>query len=169
MPAIMVKGTTMTDSLAIAEYIEKSYPHTSLTRQGAYSYQEVLEKTAGFFPALSAFLKNKDVAQDEALGGAVEAQLDLLDEVIRSSPGQYVCGLEMTLADLYLAPQLFHATVAMDHFKQVEVLHIEGNPVRPALENFMSRMFDMQEFNDKRAYYNSDAVIYGWKVARGDL
>jgi glutathione S-transferase len=79
----------------------------------------VLEKTAGFFPALSAFLKNKDASLDETMGSVVEAQLDILDEVIRSSPGQYVCGIEMTLADLYLAPQLFHATVAMDHFKQV--------------------------------------------------
>mmetsp|Transcript_16129 Transcript_16129/g.35735 ORF Transcript_16129/g.35735 Transcript_16129/m.35735 type:complete len:303 (-) Transcript_16129:53-961(-) len=167
MPAIMVKGTTMTDSLAIAEYIEKSYPHTSLTRQGAYSYQEVLEKTAGFFPALSAFLKNKDVAQDEALGGAVEAQLDLLDEVIRSSPGQYVCGLEMTLADLYLAPQLYHAVVAMPHFKQTEVLHLDL-PTRPALEGYMVRLFDMEEFCDKRAHYSADQVLHGWRVQRGE-
>jgi len=29
-------------------------------------------------------------------------------------------------------------------------------------------MFDLEEFNDKRAYYNVDQVIYGWKVARGE-
>jgi hypothetical protein len=56
----------------------------------------------------------------------------------------------------------------MDHFKQREVLHIEGDPVRPALEAFMTRMFDSEEFNDKRAYYSADQVIYGWKVARGE-
>jgi hypothetical protein len=49
------------------------------------------------------------------------------------------------------------------------VLHIEGDPVRPALESFMTRMFDMEEFNNKKVYYNADAVIYGWKVARGDI
>jgi glutathione S-transferase len=111
LPALSVKGEIIFDSLAIAEYIEKTYPHTSLTRQGAYSYQEVLEKSASFFPTLSSFIKNKDDSKDPALQAAVESQLDTLDEIIRSTPGQYMCGIEMTLADLYLVPQLFHAMV----------------------------------------------------------
>ena len=169
LPCLVDKGETITDSLAIAEYIERTYPHSSLTRQGAYSYQEVLEKTAGFFPALSAFIKNKDASSDPSLRAAVETQLDVLDEIIRSTPGQYICGIEMNLADLYLTPQLFHAMVALEHFKDMEFYHIEGEPTRPALENYVARMFDMEEFNDKKAYYNIDQVIYGWKVARGDL
>jgi len=106
LPCLVDKGQTVVDSLAIAEYIERTYPHSSLTRQGAYSYQEVLEKTAGFFPALSAFIKNKDTSKDAALQAAVEAQLDVLDEIIRSTPGQYICGIELNLADLYLTPQV---------------------------------------------------------------
>lgn len=61
------------------------------------------------------------------------------------------------------------ASVAMDHFKKREVLHLEGDPVRAALEYWMARMFDSEEFNNKKAYYNMDQVVYGWKVARGDL
>jgi len=57
----------------------------------------------------------------------------------------------------------------MDHFKDVEVLHIEGDPVRPALEYYMGRLFDSEEFNNQKAYYSVDQVIYGWKVARGDV
>jgi glutathione S-transferase len=110
MPAIVHKGVTMTDSMDIAEYLEKSYPHCSLTRHGVYSYQEVLEKTSGFFPALSAFVKNKDATKDAELGDAVEAQLDIIDGILRSTPGYYLCGVELTLADLYLAPQLFHVS-----------------------------------------------------------
>eukprot|EP00596_Hydrurales_sp_CCMP1899_P002502 CAMPEP_0119041594 /NCGR_PEP_ID=MMETSP1177-20130426/12581_1 /TAXON_ID=2985 /ORGANISM="Ochromonas sp, Strain CCMP1899" /LENGTH=262 /DNA_ID=CAMNT_0007007765 /DNA_START=188 /DNA_END=976 /DNA_ORIENTATION=- len=168
LPSLSVKGEVISDSLAIAEYIEKSYPHTSLTRQGAYSYQEVLEKSASFFPTLSTFIKNKDDSKDPALQAAVETQLDTLDEIIRSTPGQYMCGIEMTLADLYLVPQLFHAMVAMEHFKDLEFYHIEGEPTRPALENYVARMFEMEEFNNKKAYYNIDQVINGWKTARGD-
>ncbi len=169
LPCLVNKGESISDSLAIAEYIERMYPHSSLTRQGAYSYQEVLEKTAGFFPALSTFIKNKDASKDAALQGALEGQLDLMDEVLRSTPGQYMCGIEMTLADLYLTPQLFHAMVALEHFKEVEFYHIEGEPTRPALEAYVARMFDMEEFNNKKAYYNIDQVIYGWKQARGDV
>jgi glutathione S-transferase len=169
MPAIVHKGVSMTDSLAIAEFIEKTYPQNSLTRQGAYSYQEVLEKTSQFFPTLSSYIKNKDESKDPELRASVESQLDLMDQLLRSTPGQYLCGLELTLADLYLVPQLFHAMVALEHFKDLEFYHMEGDPTRPALESYVARMFDMEEFNDKKSYYNVDQVIYGWKVARGEI
>lgn len=169
MPAIVHKGVSMTDSLSIAEYIEKTFPHSSLTRQGAYSYQEVLEKTSGFFPALSSFIKNKDASKDEELQKNIETQLDVIDEILRSTPGQYVCGIELTLADLYLLPLLFHAMVTLDHFKGVEFYHVEGDFTRPALESYFARLLDLEEFNDKRAYYNVDQVVYGWKIARGDI
>lgn len=168
LPALIHKGNAMVDSLQIAEYIEKTFPHSSLTRQGSYSYQEVLEKTSGFFPALSNLIKNKDESKDAALQTLVDKQLDLLDELIRSTPGQYICGVELTLADLYLLPQLFHGMVAMEHFKGQEFYHVGTEPTRPALENYVAKMLDMEEFNDKRAYYNVDQVIFGWKVARGE-
>lgn len=161
MPALMHKGTSMVDSVAIAEYLERTFPHTTLTRQGAYSYQEVMEKTSGFFPALSAFIKNKDSAKDAALQASVEAQLDVLDELLRSTPGQYLCGIELTLADLYILPQLFHAMVTLEHFKGIEFYHVGASPTRPALENYLARMLDIEEFNNKKAYYNVDQVIYG--------
>eukprot|EP00607_Mallomonas_marina_P004628 CAMPEP_0182428980 /NCGR_PEP_ID=MMETSP1167-20130531/25204_1 /TAXON_ID=2988 /ORGANISM="Mallomonas Sp, Strain CCMP3275" /LENGTH=305 /DNA_ID=CAMNT_0024612249 /DNA_START=49 /DNA_END=966 /DNA_ORIENTATION=+ len=168
MPCLVHNDVSMTDSLAIAEYLEKTFPHSSLTRQGAFSYQEILEKTSGFFPAMSALIKNADEGKDAELAEAVEAQLDSLDELIRSTPGQYLCGLEVTLADLYLLPQLFHAMVALDHFKGIEFFHMEGDATRPALESYMERMLAIEQFNDKRVYYSVDAVIYGWKVARGE-
>eukprot|EP00981_Chlorochromonas_danica_P004328 scaffold867_cov176-Ochromonas_danica.AAC.15 len=168
LPALVHKDVVVTDSLAIAEYLEKTFPHSSLTRQGVFSYQEILEKTAGFFPALSNFIKNKDASKDEALKALVEKELDNIDEILRSTPGQYLCGVEVTLADLYLVPQLFHGVVALDHFKQFEFYNINSEPTRPALESYLTRMFDMEEFNNKLAYYNVDKIIYGWKVARGD-
>jgi hypothetical protein len=58
--------------------------------------------------------------------------------------------------------------VAMEHFKGFEFYHINCDPTRPALENYVARMFDMEEFNNKKAYYSVDQVIYGWKVARGE-
>lgn len=168
MPTLVHKGEVMSDSLAIAEFLEKTYPHNTLTRQGAFSYQEVLEKTAGFFPAMSAWIKNKDDSTDAGLRAAFETQLDIMDEIVRSTPGQYICGIETTLADLYLAPQLFHGVVALEHFKDYQFYHIDGLPTRPALENWVGRLLDMEEFNHKKAYYGVDSVVNGWKIARGD-
>lgn len=169
LPLLLHKDVAMTESLAIAEYIEKTFPHTSLTRQGAFSYQEVIEKTANFFPRVKAYIMNKDDSKDAELLAAVDVELDILDEVIRSTPGQYACGIELTLADLYLLPQMFNAMVAMDHFKGVEFYHISGEPSRPALEHYFGRMLAMEEFNNKKCYVNVDQVINGWKIARGDV
>jgi len=169
LPIIVHKDKSISDSLAIAEYLEKTFPHSSLTRQGAYSYQEVLEKTSNFFPSLKAAIINKDEAKDAPLLAAVEKELDTLDEIIRSTPGRYLCGIEQTLADLYLGPQLFHALIALEHFKGVEFYHLNGETTRPALENYVERLLSSEEFNDKRAYYSADQVIYGWKIARSEV
>jgi glutathione S-transferase len=169
LPVLVHNDVSLTDSLTIAEYIEKKYPHSSLTRQGAFSYQEVLEKTANFFPILSSYIKNKDSSKDAELLSSLELQFDILDEIIRSTPGKHICGIEITLADLYLVPLLYHAMVTLEHFKGQQFYHIDGEATRPALENYLSRMLDTEEFNDKRAYYNIDQVVFGWKVARGDV
>jgi len=168
LPVLVHKGTSIGDSLAIAEYIEKNFPFNSLTRLGAYSYQEVLEKTSNFFPSLKTLLLNKDESKDAELISKVDEQLNIIDEILRSTPGQYLGGIEQTLADLYLIPQLFHALVTLDHFKDVEILNIGGEPTRPALENYLNRFLNSEEFNDKKAYYNVDQVIYGWKLARSE-
>lgn len=168
LPAIVHNKRVVTGPIRIAEYIEKTFPQISLTRQGAYSYQEILEKTHKFFPALTALVKNKDEAKDALLQEKFEKQLDMLDEILRTTPGQYLGGLELTLADLYLLPQLFHATVALDHFKDFEVLHMEGNFRRPALESYISRMLDMSEFNKRGVYVSVDKIIHGWKQVRAE-
>lgn len=168
LPAIVHNKRVVSGPIRIAEYIEKTFPQISLTRQGAYSYQEILEKTHKFFPALTAFVKNKDEAKDALLQEKFEKQLDMLDEILRTTPGQYLGGLELTLADLYLLPQLFHATVALDHFKDFEVLHMEGNFRRPALESYISRMLDMSEFNKRGVYVSVDKIIHGWKQVRAE-
>jgi len=170
MPCLVHNGISMIDSLAIAEYLEKTFPYASLTRQGATSYQEVIEKTSGFFPSLSALIKNKDPALDESLFQTLNAELDTLDTIISSTPGKFVCGVEITLADLYLLPQLYHALVTVEHFKGVEMFHLDGSePTRPALDNYVARMLDLEEFNNKKCYYSVDQVIYGWKSARGEV
>ncbi|RYY86066.1 hypothetical protein EON63_06465 [archaeon] len=168
LPALVHKGITLVDSLAIAEYLEQIHPHTSLTRQGAYSYQEVLEKTKNFFPAVSTWIVNKDESKEKNLKLAVEKELDTIDFLVRSTPGHYITGLDLTLADLYLLPQLFHAFVALDYFKDFEFLHMESDATRPALETYLTRLMKMEEFNNKKAYVSADKVVGGWKIARGE-
>ena len=53
--------------------------------------------------------------------------------------------------------------VTISHFKQRDILHLEGDPVRPAFEAFLSRLLNSDIFNHKQAYYPSDEIIYNWK------
>ena len=168
MPLLVHKGVTIENTLNIAEYIERAFPHSSLTKQGAFSYQEILERTEGFYPALSAYIKNKDEMNDDKLQEKLEDQLDILEEILQSTPGQYICGTFLTLADLYLLPQLYHTTVTLEHFKGIQFFDIEGNS-RLALQNYLSQLMDMEEFKDPRVYYNADEIIYGWKKERGEV
>merc|ERR1719230_2422962 len=55
----------------------------------------------------------------------------------------------------------------LEHFKDTEFYHIGTEPTRPALENYLGRMLDIEEFNNKKAYYNVDEVVFGWRKARG--
>lgn len=111
LPALEYRNEiTVAGPFQIAEFIEKTYPLTPLTREGVYTYQEILEKTKEFYPALTAYILNKDSTLDPPLREAVHRQLDLMDEILRTAPGRFFCGIEMTLADLYLTPRLFHVS-----------------------------------------------------------
>jgi len=114
VPALSFRGgESLVGTMAIAEYLEEKYPDVCLTREGTYTYKQVLEKTKHFFPTLTAFILNKDPELDPELRANMHEQLDLIDKLLRSAPGRFLCGIEMTLADLYLAPQLFHVCLCL--------------------------------------------------------
>jgi hypothetical protein len=46
---------------------------------------------------------------------------------------------------------------------------VDGEPTRPAFENYFERLLSMPEFNDKKSYVSADQIINGWKIARGDI
>jgi glutathione S-transferase len=168
LPVLVHEGRAMTGPMAIAEYIDQKYPQKSLTRQGVCSYQEALEKTRNFFPTVTSYVLNKDGLKDAPLKDAVIRELNAIEKLLITTPGRFLCGVEMTLADLFLLPQLFHAMVAMEHFKDFESIVVDGDSPRPVLDNYVDKMLDLKEFNHKKAYCGVDKVIFGWKVARGE-
>ena len=111
MPAMSYRDEIfLSGPLVIAEYLDKKYPLIPLTKQGAYNYTEVLDWTKDFFPSLTACIKNKDPETEPALREEVHRQLDIIDNILRTSPGRYLCGIEQTLADFDLTPRLFHVS-----------------------------------------------------------
>ncbi len=168
LPLIIHEGTAMTGPMKIAEFIDQRYPQNSLTRHGVCSYQEVLEKTKNFFPSVESYILNKDILLDAMYHDAVVKELDIIEDQLVTTPGRYLCGVEMTLADLYLLPQLFHAMIALEKFKKFEAIVVDSDSPRPVLDSYVEKMLDLKEFNNKKAYCGVDKVIFGWKVARGE-
>lgn len=165
-PVLIHENSTLTDPLVVAEYLEKTFPANSLSRKGVFSYEEVLNRTSCFYPILTSYILNNDPSKEVQLKANFEEQLDLVEGILRSTPGRYLCGIEMTIADLYLFPQLFHALATMLHFKHFEFYTSAINPARPALEKYISHMLDLKEFNDKRLYCSIDKIVSSWKARK---
>jgi glutathione S-transferase len=169
LPVFVHRNLILSEPFSIAEHIEKSFPFNSLTRQGVYSYQDVIEKLINFFPTLTRYITNNDATKEVELRDDFEFQLNLVEDILRSTPGRYLCGIELTLADLFIFPQIYHAIATALHFKRTEIYTLGAEPVRPALEKYITQMLEMEEFHDKRAYYNIDRVVNSWKIRRGDI
>ena len=130
--------------------------------------------TAGFFPALAKFLKNKDKAADAALQEDLEAKLATLDahlaSVAEETAGDDAAPLFMAgggsigLADCALAPKLFHLRAAAAHYKTPP---FSVDPVTyPALARYMAGIFEHPAFLESAV--PDETVIWGWGNARGD-
>lgn len=169
LPVLRHNDITMTDSLAIAEYLEQLFPLPSLTRRGMMTYQEALQKVEGFLPAAIALARNRDENKEEKLWKAMEAELDNLDLMLRSTPGKYLAGIDLTLADLYMLPLLFQTMIGLNHLKGFEFYHdMPKKSPRPALEVYMSRLFKLPEFNERRTYLHGTEVACEWKSIRDE-
>jgi glutathione S-transferase len=180
LPCLHHQNQTYISPMVIAEHIDKHYPHKSLTKVGMYSYQEILDKTAQFYPKIKecmAAFEDQNIktrhdisSHNQQLLGTILSELEKLDQFLRTTPGHYFGGLDMTLADLYITPLLFRTVVAVEHFFKYPVLRVysaltrEQQTMFPALETYMTHMFNKEVFKDSRVYCDVDKVIHGWKA-----
>ncbi len=110
MPVLELDGRFITESLAIASYLDEAFDGPSLqpadlgrrtamrewmSRCGDYGFREVVR-----------LIPRDRVPSDEELAGA-RAVLQRFDALIGSEP--FLAGSAISLADLYLAPQVSNA------------------------------------------------------------
>ncbi|XP_055344176.1 maleylacetoacetate isomerase-like [Paramacrobiotus metropolitanus] len=117
IPALYIDGNTLTQSVAIMEYLEETrpepaiYPKHPLNRAQVRQVVELIN--SGIQP-----LQNPTVAQryssDEAKQKEwqvywIEKGLTALEKILEKTSGKYCVGDEVTAADCALAPQIFAA------------------------------------------------------------
>ncbi|KFG69999.1 maleylacetoacetate isomerase [Microvirga sp. BSC39] len=132
VPSLDVGGTTLIQSPAILEYLDEAYPEPPLLPMGALNRAKV--RTIASLIACDihplnnsgtlAYLKNRlghdQAAADEWYAHWVREGFDAIEALL--GPGPYAFGAKITLADVYLVPQVFNArrfNVPLDAYPKI--------------------------------------------------
>lgn len=169
LPLMDHNGTKLTGVMSILNYLETNFTNRTILPPMMYSFEEVLATTENFYPTLHKYISNDDYNLDPELELEMGRELDKVDKLCRSSPGRYVCGLDLSLSDLYLLSLLYNARVALKHFKDYDMIQMLSDLKRPALEKWFKRLVQDPDFTSSDVYIPADVVIWGWKVRRGDI
>jgi glutathione S-transferase len=145
----LATGEWTVDSGVIAEALEARFPEPALgVMQGAG------DAGGAVFGAFKDFAKAGD-AEAAAKEAALVAALREMEEHLRAG-GPYVGGATPNATDVSLMPKLYHATVALRHFRGWE-LPAELTAVRAYMAAFMARD------SWQKTLYSEELVIKGWE------
>jgi maleylacetoacetate isomerase/maleylpyruvate isomerase len=119
VPSLDIGGTTLIQSPAILEYIDEVYPEPPLLPRGAVNRAKVRAiasliacdihplNNSGTLAYLKNRLGHDQAAADEWYAHWVREGFDAIEALLERGP--YAFGSKVTLADVYLVPQVFNA------------------------------------------------------------
>jgi maleylacetoacetate isomerase/maleylpyruvate isomerase len=132
VPSLDIGGTTLIQSPAILEYIDEVYPDPPLLPMGAANRAKVRAiagiigcdihplNNSGTIGYLKTKLGHDQAAADEWYAHWVREGFDAIEALL--GPGPYAFGSRITLADIYLVPQVFNArrfNVPLDAYPKI--------------------------------------------------
>ena len=132
VPSLDIGGATLIQSPAILEYLDEAYPEPPLLPLGAAHRAKVRAvasliacdihplNNSGTLGYLKNRLGHDQAAADEWYAHWVREGFDAVEALIE--PGPYAFGSRVTLADVYLVPQVFNArrfNVPLDMYPKI--------------------------------------------------
>jgi len=132
VPSLDTGGATLIQSPAILEYLDEAYPEPPLLPAGAANRAKVRAvasliacdihplNNSGVLAYLKTRLGHDQAAADEWYAHWVREGFDAVEALIE--PGPYAFGSRVTLADVYLVPQVFNArrfNVPLDAYPKI--------------------------------------------------
>jgi len=128
VPTLIHGSNVITQSTAIMEYIEESFPLTGLPLLPSDPLQRAqVRQIVGIIASGIQPIQNLSVLQKIGAEGKMEwgkhwitVGFDALEQVLLNTAGTYCCGDEITIADACLVPQVYNAGrfgVDMDKYK----------------------------------------------------
>eukprot|EP00325_Prymnesiales_sp_UTEX-LB-985_P009775 CAMPEP_0174696708 /NCGR_PEP_ID=MMETSP1094-20130205/2786_1 /TAXON_ID=156173 /ORGANISM="Chrysochromulina brevifilum, Strain UTEX LB 985" /LENGTH=334 /DNA_ID=CAMNT_0015893539 /DNA_START=164 /DNA_END=1168 /DNA_ORIENTATION=+ len=162
MPLLEDRANRLTDSRAIAAWLELKYPDPSL--ESAEHLAAAEEAADPVFMAFARYCKsvNED-EEDAAKRKALIHALSKLDAHLAEKAAPYSAGDEMSLCDCFLLPTLHHIKIAGAAFKNFEI------PEQyTSLVEYMSTMQLYEGVLLSETSPEPAMVRWGWAQARGD-
>ena len=132
VPSLDIGGTTLIQSPAILEYLDEAYPEPPLLPVGVINRAKVRAiasliacdihplNNSGTLSYLKSRLGHDQAAADEWYAHWVREGFDAIEAML--GPGPYAFGSRITLADIYLVPQVFNArrfNVPLDAYPKI--------------------------------------------------
>ncbi|XP_041467786.1 maleylacetoacetate isomerase-like [Lytechinus variegatus] len=115
VPALEIDGVMMTQSLPIIEYLEETRPTCSLFPSDPikrFMTRQVAEMINAGIQPLQNLSMIKFIGADRKmeLGNTfITKGFEALEKTLENTSGKYCIGDEVTVADLFLAPQVYNA------------------------------------------------------------
>ncbi|XP_041353458.1 maleylacetoacetate isomerase-like isoform X2 [Gigantopelta aegis] len=115
VPTLIIDGHTLFQSLPICEYLEETRPEVPLlpkdpaVRAKARALAEIIN--SGIQPLQNVNVRNK-VGEEKAHEWVkywIERGFTALEKALQETAGKYCIGDKVTLPDLFLVPQIYHA------------------------------------------------------------
>jgi glutathione S-transferase len=144
-------GTWLPDSGAISDMLEERFPEPPLGKVDALP-----APGAGIFGAFKDYCKAETAGEAATREGELRGALGELEAALRASGGPFVGGGRPNAHDCSLAPKLYHAVIALDHFKGWS-LPGEFSAVRAYLDAWQGRE------SWRNTAYSPELVIKGWE------
>jgi maleylacetoacetate isomerase len=132
VPSLDIGETTLVQSPAILEYLDEAYPEPPLLPMGAVNRAKVRAiasliacdihplNNSGTLAYIKNRLGHDQAAADEWYAHWVREGFDAIEAML--GPGPYAFGSKITLADVYLVPQVFNArrfNVPLDNYPKI--------------------------------------------------
>lgn len=115
VPTLKIDGLSLTESVAIIEYLEESRPQRPLLPRDPVARASIRELVnivaAGIQPVQNLRVLRKHGIEQKVDWGqwAINHGFKALEAKLQKTAGKYCYGDEITLADLFLVPQVYNA------------------------------------------------------------
>ncbi|RKP08106.1 glutathione S-transferase [Thamnocephalis sphaerospora] len=134
MPTLIIDGHTLTQSSAILEYLEEARPQTPLLPKNPADRAKVRAICAiigcDIQPVQNLRVLNRvgEEGKNEWGHHWVTIGFTALEKELTKTAGKYCFGDQITMADIYLAPQVYNATrFGVDVSKFPTIARIDSN------------------------------------------